>query len=455
MTAPIAPREKRSRKAVKAALEAIDEATRGRPLALALSKAFEREGGLGPQERRAAAQAARGVLRELRPIDRALAVAAEETGLGLAAMLPEDRSLFRYLALRVSAQGESPARPLEELALPGPRRPRAVSDAALARAAEALPRLADLPQPPDPVRALAQRRSVPDFLARTLCDELGLARADRILAALNEPARFDLRANRLKTGREALAARLVADGVALSACALSPDGLIAEDRAHLFGRAHAEGLFEVQDEGSQLIALATGASAGELAVDFCAGSGGKALALAALVGPGGRVVACDPAAHRLADVRQRARRAGAARIVETQGASPPEALAGRADAVLVDAPCSGVGSLRREVDLRWRLSEAELEAFPRRQLDILKAAARFVRPGGRLVYATCSPFRAEGEAVVRRFVEEDPDFAPGNLAAVLPPSARPALEASGALRTWPERDGGGAFFAALLARASH
>lgn len=454
MTASTSPREKRSRKAIRAALEAIDEASRGRPLALALSKALEREGGLGPQERRAAAQAARGVLRELRRLDAALALAAAPAGLALASMLPEDRSLFRYLALRVSAQGEGPARALEELALPGPRRPRAIDDAALARVAERLPRADDLPAPPDPVRALALRRSVPDFLARRLAGELGLPRADRLLGALNEPPRLDLRANRLRTRRGELASRLAAEGVATSPCALSPDGLIAADRAHLFGRAHAQGLFEVQDEGSQLIALATGASAGEIVVDFCAGSGGKALALAALVGSGGRVVACDPAGHRLAQVRSRARRAGAAGVVEVAGEVPPEALSGRADAVLVDAPCSGVGSLRREVDLRWRLREDELEGFPVRQLEILKAASRFVRPGGRLVYATCSPFRAEGEAVVERFLEAAAEFAPGELRRALPPEAHPALESPFALRTWPERDGGGAFFAALLARAS-
>jgi 16S rRNA (cytosine967-C5)-methyltransferase len=168
--------------------------------------------------------------------------------------------------------------------------------------------------PPDPVRALALRRSVPDFLARRLAGELGLPRADRLLGTLNEPPRLDLRANRLRTGRGELASQLAAEGVATSPCALSPDGLIAADRAHLFGRAHAQGLFEVQDEGSQLIALATGASAGEIVIDFCAGSGGKALALAlaGLVGPGGRVVACDPAGHRLARVRSRARRADAA-----------------------------------------------------------------------------------------------------------------------------------------------
>ncbi len=182
-----------------------------------------------------------------------------------------------------------------------------------------------------------------------------------------------------------------------------------------------------------------------------AGSGGKALALSAHVGRSGRVVACDANLKRLSELPARARPAGAGRIIEV-AAAPPGSLEARADAVLVDAPCSGIGSLRREVDLRWRLAENDLDRFPERQLAILAEASRLVRPGGRLVYATCSPLRAEGEAVVERFLKGAPAFAPGDLRRGLPACAHPALESDWALRTWPERDGGGAFFAALLVR---
>jgi 16S rRNA (cytosine967-C5)-methyltransferase len=391
---------------------------------------------------------------ELRRIDLALSLAAEAAGIKLRSVTAPDRSLLRYLALRVSVEGEPAARALGELRLPGPRRPRAIDDRVLARVAAALPPVANLPVPEEPIAALALRRSVPDFLARRLADERGIERADAVLAALNLPARLDLRANRLLIGRERLIERLRAEGAEVGPCAIAPDGLVAADRAHLFGRAHAEGLFEVQDEGSQLIALLCGAGAGETAIDLCAGSGGKTLALAAAVGRSGKVVACDPVAHRLAELPARARRARAKGIVEVAGAAPPEELAGVADVVLVDAPCSGIGSLRREVDLRWRTSERELAAYPARQLEILRGAARFVKPGGRLVYATCSPFRAEDEEVVEAFLAAEAGFRLAPPRATLPVEMAEAVDEEGFMRVWPDRHGGGAFFAALLVRGS-
>jgi len=385
----------------------------------------------------------------LRRIDLALRLAFEATGFKARNLEPHDRTLFRYLALRVSVEKESSPLPLSELKLPGPRRPRAVSDADLARVASALPPVDDLPVPPDPVAALALRASVPDFLARRLSDELGVERAGQVLEVLNRPPRLDLRANRLLTTRGALIPRLQSEGVTTQACAFAPDGLIAEDRAHLFGRAHQEGLFELQDEGSQLIALLCGAKPGETAIDWCAGSGGKSLALAADVGPSGRVIAWDAVAHRLAELPARARRARAQRIVQV-AAEPP---AVEADVVLVDAPCSGIGSLRREVDLRWRVRETELEQLPERQLAILREAARRVRRGGRLVYATCSPFRAENEAVVATFLAGDSGFRQREPHGVLPESAASTVSEAGFLRVWPDRHGGGAFFGALLFKA--
>ncbi|MGI5861060.1 MAG: RsmB/NOP family class I SAM-dependent RNA methyltransferase [Myxococcales bacterium] len=411
------------------------------------------EGDLGPQERLAAAHAARSVLRELRRIDLALRLASEAAGMKQKSIAAHDRSLLRYLALRVAIEGEDAKRSLTELALPGPRRPRAIDGATLARIAAHLPAVDFLPVPPDPVAALAQRRSVPDFLARLFVEDLGLERADSLLAALNQPHRLDLRANRLLATRDEVASALAADGASVAPCALARDGLTAADRAGLFGRAHDRGLFEVQDEGSQLIAELCGAAPGETVVDFCAGSGGKSLALAAAVGTSGRVFACDADARRLSELPARARRARAAAIVEAAGAEPPESLAGKADAVLVDAPCSGLGSLRREPDLRWRLSEARIGELPALQLEILRRAARFVRPGGRLVYATCSPLRLEDEKVVESFLALEPGFALAPLASTLDEQVARQIDEGGFMRVWPDRHGGGAFFAALLIRS--
>jgi 16S rRNA (cytosine967-C5)-methyltransferase len=133
-----------------------------------------------------------------------------------------------------------------------------------------------------------------------------------------------------------------------------------------------------------------------------------------------------------------------------EGAEPSEELLGKADVVLVDAPCSGLGGMRREVDLRWRIKESELDLYPARQLEILEAASRFVRPGGRLVYATCSPFKSEGEEVARRFLESHPGFALDE-AAPIPEAAR---SGPGQLRVWPDLHGGGGFFAAAMCRAA-
>jgi 16S rRNA (cytosine967-C5)-methyltransferase len=447
MRPPDPGREKPTRPALAAALAAIDGLAAGRPLAAALANALRDAGELGPKERRAAAVLARAVARNLRPLDLAVSIASAATG--VKASIPADRSLLRLLAARL-ARGEAPARVLADLALPGPRRPRALDDAHLARIAAALPPADALPVPGDPIRALAQRRSVPDFLAARLADEVGPARADAILAGLNEEPRLDLRANRLLGDRDALAARLAADDVRVRPLPLAPDGLVADDRARLFGRAHAHGYFELQDEGSQVLALMGGPAPGETVVDLCAGSGGKTLALAAAVGRTGRVVACDAVARRLAELPGRVRRARAVGIVAVAGEAPPPGTA--ADLVLVDAPCCGIGGMRREPDLRWRLQPAQIDAFPARQLAILRRAAAIVRPGGRLVYATCSPFRAENEAVVEAFLAGAPEFAPADADAVLPPAARAAAHGP-YLRLSPEVHGTGAFFGALLDRA--
>lgn len=445
------PREKRSRKAIKTTLVALDGAAAGKPLAAALAEALRGERDLGPKERRAAARAARAVSREMRRIDAALAFGLPSARLKWRDLIPEDRSLLRYLGLRVSIEGEPPQRVLQELALPGPRRPRAVADAHLAAIAAAMPLADALPSPEDPVRAIAQRRSVPDFLAAALAGQEGVERADAILAGLNEEPRLDLRANRLLGTRDEVAERLRKAGVATTPCALAPDGLIADDRSGLFGGVHAQGWFEVQDEGSQILSLACGARPGETAIDFCAGSGGKSLALAADVGRSGRVIACDVVEKRLAELPRRAQRARASGIVTVAGAEPPAGT--QADVVLVDAPCSGVGGMRREPDLRWRLRPEKMAELPALQLSILRRAAAFVRPGGRLVYATCSPLRAEDEDVVAAFLAGDEAF------RLLDPAATLGAELAAAVATpdrfvrlWPDRHGTGAFFAALLER---
>jgi 16S rRNA (cytosine967-C5)-methyltransferase len=305
---------------------------------------------------------------------------------------------------------------------------------------------ADLPPPRPPPADLGARFSFPDWLADELRRAAG-AEAEDLADALDLPGPVFLRANLLRTTPAALAARLAAEGVSTRPGALAPACLaVTSPRPNLYGlAAHREGLFEVQDEGSQLVGDALDARPGESVLDACAGAGGKTLLLAAAVGSAGRVHAVDPDGERLVRLRARAARAGAAGIVEVHGPSAPAGLL--VDRVLVDAPCSELGPLRRGPDLRWRLDPAARGALPALQRSIVSSALRHLRPGGTLVYATCT-FRVEEDEEVARAVEA----AHPELERVTPPVPAAVLTPEGFLRTWPHRHGTDGFFAAVWLR---
>jgi 16S rRNA (cytosine967-C5)-methyltransferase len=302
---------------------------------------------------------------------------------------------------------------------------------------------AALPPPEPPPCGLAERYSLPDWLADTIVREVAAAAA-ALADALGTPGPVWLRANRLRTDRASLARRLEGEGVRVRPGRLAPDALeVVSPRPNLFPLpSFREGLFEVQDEGSQLLGELVGTVPGDEVLDLCAGAGGKALQLAAAGAR--RVHACDPDAARLDRLRARAARAGAGAAVAVHGPSAPEGL--RVDRALVDAPCSGLGALRRGPDLRHRIDPATFEALPGLQLSLLARASRHVRPGGRLVYATCTFRREEDEAVAVAFERAHPGFEriPAAPAALATPE--------GFLRTWPHRDGTDGFFAAAWRR---
>jgi 16S rRNA (cytosine967-C5)-methyltransferase len=299
-----------------------------------------------------------------------------------------------------------------------------------------------LPAPVAPPADLAGFYSLPAWLAGTLEREAG-SEAPLLADALGLPGPIFLRVNRARATRDEVRARLAADGVITRPTALAPDGLeILSPRPNLLALAAArEGLLEVQDEGSQLLGEALLASPGDVVLDLCAGAGGKSLQLAAAVGPAGRVHACDPDGARLDRLRTRADRAGAA--VQVHGALPPAGLL--ADRVLVDAPCSELGALRRGPDQRFRIDPAGFADLPRLQLALLARAAAHVRPGGRLVHATCTLRREENDEVARAFGRAAPGFTPAD--------ALPGLSgADGFLRLFPHRHGTDGFFAAAWSR---
>lgn len=315
-----------------------------------------------------------------------------------------------------------------------------------------------LPLPPRPdanadhasqMAYLGVTHSHPDWLVARWLDRHGFDAAERWVRFNNETPRLTLRANTLTARREEVAIALAADGIDTEVTRYAPNGLVVTSGNPL--RRSADGLFFVQDEASQLVTLAVGAQPAERVLDFCASPGGKSTAMAGDMRDTGILVACDVRPRRLALLDQTIRASGARHThvvqVPPSGPLPFEAVF---DRVLVDAPCSGLGTIRRDPDIRWRRLESDLEALARGQLALLDRAADVVGAGGRLVYATCSSEPEENEHVVDAFLAGHPEFTIVDLRQDASALA-PFLDARGMMRTLPF-DGLEAFFAAALVR---
>jgi 16S rRNA (cytosine967-C5)-methyltransferase len=299
------------------------------------------------------------------------------------------------------------------------------------------------------------RLEVPDWILPHLEARFGDA-IDAEMAAMAEPAPLDLRVNLLKSTIEAARAALLAEGIEAEPTPYSPWGLrAAHRRAVTSGAAFQTGAVEIQDEGSQLVAHLVGAAPGMRVADWCAGAGGKTLAIAATMENRGHVVACDVSETRLDGAVKRLRRAGVHNVERHLTVSGDKWTKRRAqsfDRVLVDAPCTGTGTWRRNPDGRLRLSETDYDELIPKQATILDAAERLVRPGGRLVYATCSLLAGENEAQVEGFLARHPAYRVVPLSEVwtLPapvPCAGPYLVLT------PLQHGTDGFFGAVLERA--
>ena len=277
------------------------------------------------------------------------------------------------------------------------------------------------------------------------------------LGALREEAPLDLRVNALKAEREEVRRQLEREGIACETTAFSPLGLRAEGRRAVTAtQPFRDGLVEIQDEGAQLLALLTDARPGQAVCDLCAGGGGKTLALGAAMAGEGRLVAADIEARRLAAARPRLRRAGLAaveeRVLETLDPWLA-AQAGSFDRVLVDAPCSGSGTWRRNPEARWRLTRGQLQGLQAQQDGLLTQAADLVRPGGRLVYGTCSLLPAENAARSEAFLESRSDFRPLPAAGVWKEVIdAPYPGGDEALTLTPARHGTDGFYVAIFER---
>jgi len=296
--------------------------------------------------------------------------------------------------------------------------------------------------------------SHPRWLASRWYDRLGFAAAERWLHFNNTPAPLTLRANRLRMAPEPLIAALASREVRATPGRYAPDALIVEEGHPLRDPGTSAGWFVVQDEASQLVSLLAGARPGPRVLDTCASPGGKTTAFAAAVEEGGQVVACDVRARRVDLLRRTLAAAAATRVQVVQAdLLAPLPFPACFDCVVVDAPCSGLGTLRRDPDIRWRRREADLPALAAAQLRMLGHAADVVRPGGRLVYATCSSEPEENEDVVGAFLRHAPAFTAVDARAVHPALAAELIDSRGQLRTAPDRHGLEAFFGAVFERS--
>ena len=308
-----------------------------------------------------------------------------------------------------------------------------------------------------PPMPFAVANDLPDWLAERLLAELGEAETTALAQALLQPAPVDLRVNTLKATREEVLTQLATEGYAATPTPYSPVGLRLDRRAPLFKTASFQaGLYEIQDEGSQLLAAMLEPKRRERIVDFCAGAGGKTLHIGALLANTGSVYAFDVNQKRLEKLKPRLIRASLDNVrterIEHERDRRVKRLHGKIDRVLVDAPCSGTGTLRRNPDIKWR--PLDLAALCATQAQILAAAAALVRPGGRLVYATCSLLRAENEDIVNTFLAAHPQFVAVPAREILA-RRHIALGCDRELRLLPHRHHTDGFFAAAFDRSAH
>ncbi|MBP6089234.1 MAG: RsmB/NOP family class I SAM-dependent RNA methyltransferase [Polaromonas sp.] len=316
------------------------------------------------------------------------------------------------------------------------------------------------------------RHNMPEWLVKPLKEQLDNkpgAGFWQYVASLNDTPGLDLRVNMLTDKREEVAKELTKVAITAEPMPYSPWGLRVTGKTDLRNlSAYKRGAIEVQDEGSQLLALLVDAKRGEMVADFCAGAGGKTLALGAAMRNTGRLYAFDTSAHRLDALKPRLARSSLSNIhpavIAHERDERIKRLAGKMDRVLVDAPCSGLGTLRRNPAIKWRLSPKDIEDMAKLQAAILQSASRLVKSGGRLVYATCSLLKEENEAIALQFSAANPDFKMLPVGEALTQlkvdNAETLCSGTGQegssgleyLRLWPHIHGTDGFFAAVWQR---
>jgi 16S rRNA (cytosine967-C5)-methyltransferase len=416
----------------KALLEACAEIVRlslqlEHPADATVSRYFREHRSLGPRERATLAETVYAVLRK--------------------------KLLFEHMARSGSGAKE------RRLAILGFHGPRDYLKSALTDQEKNWLDQCDQVQPGDLMER--HRHNLPEWLVPPLKEQLG-DEFWSLVDSLNQGAALDLRVNTFTDKRAEVRKELAIAGIKSTLTPYSPWGLRIDGKPALTKLAAFErGAIEVQDEGSQLLALLLDAGRGEMVVDFCAGAGGKTLAIGAAMRSTGRLYAFDTSAYRLDALKPRLARSKLSNVhpaaIAHERDDRVKRLAGKIDRVLVDAPCSGLGTLRRNPDLKWRQSPQSVQEMTLKQAAILQSAARLLKPGGRLVYATCSVLPQENEAIATAFSAANPDFTPLEVRDILTHlkvqdaetlCAGP-LSGGEFLRLWPHRHGTDGFFAAV------
>jgi 16S rRNA (cytosine967-C5)-methyltransferase len=407
--------------------------TEQRPADQLIDAFFRRRRYLGSHDRRELAESAYGILRNLRLLQ-ALIVANKPEAIHAPAWL--------FAAYKIHLEKKSPET-LSAFVLP------ITVDEIKALAAQNIEQVAG--------NNIGIRLSFPDWLVAALQQQMGNEECARLLEALNQPPPLTIRVNILKTKRDECLSELRELGFKSTLTALSPHGINLAKRANLFSlEAFRDGWFELQDEGSQIISLLVDPKPTWHIADVCAGGGGKTLHLAALMKNRGEIFAFDVVRRRLENLQKRARRHGNHNIraqLIREGEVPLQLL-GKLDAILIDAPCSGTGVLRRNPDAKWKISSEMVREMAEKQKRLLRHYAPLLKPGGRLVYATCSLLAEENEKVVEAFLDEHHEFHLSDAAEILQRYDLAKFAAGGYVRLSPHTHGCDGFFAAVLERAT-
>ena len=430
------------------ALQLVRES--GKPADTLIESFFRTRKYLGSHDRRFIAETAYGTLRHLR---RCEAVLLEAMGAHADGILPEDGFLLLVTTYLIVVEHDARLSDSEvaDAVKSGTLKPRIP---ALLKAIREVPE----PASESIVERIGLRHSFPDWMVQRFVGQYGEAEAEQICESLNSQAPITLRVNTLRTTVEECRHQLAEEGVGTEPCRLSPFGLHVSKRMNVFSlQSFRNGLFEVQDEGSQLLPLLLDPKPTAKVLDACAGAGGKTLGLSALMKNRGEIVATDVHDTRLEELRRRLRRAGASNVrvrhVEDV-AELHDKFSGYFDIVLVDAPCSGLGTLRRNPGMKWMVTEETVKEVSQKQRHILEASSGLIKVGGLLGYATCTLLREENEDVVDAFLRAHPEFKPER-----PPIDPSRLDASpffadGYVKFYPHRDGTDGFFISILKRHS-